>query len=53
MAFQCEAQHESAMNWEMTNQSLRERFHLGEDTATIASQIIAAATIDQVLLKAD
>ena len=53
MAFQCEAQHESAMNWEMTNQSLRERFHLGEDTATIASQIITEATTDHALVHAD
>ncbi len=38
----------SALKWvmaeKMTNQSLRERFHLGEDKAAIASQIIAAAT---------
>lgn len=37
-----------ALKWvmaeKMTNQSLRERFHLGEDKAAIASQIIAAAT---------
>lgn len=31
------------MSEKMTNQSLRERFHLGEDKAAIASQIIAAA----------
>ncbi len=36
----------------MTNQSLRERFHLGEDKATIASQVIAA-TIEARLIKAD
>ncbi|MBZ0169764.1 MAG: phage Gp37/Gp68 family protein [Kofleriaceae bacterium] len=36
----------------MTNQSLRERFHLGEDKAAIASQIIAA-TIEAGLIKAD
>lgn len=37
-----------ALKWvmaeKMTNQSLRERFRLGEDKAAIASQIIAAAT---------
>lgn len=37
-----------ALRWvmaeKMTNQSLRERFRLGEDKAAIASQIIAAAT---------
>ena len=27
----------------MTNQSLRERFHLAEDKAAIASQVIVAA----------
>ena len=32
------------MSEKMTNQSLRERFHLGEDKAAITSQIIAAAT---------
>jgi len=36
----------------MTNQSLRARFHLGEDKAAIASQIIAA-TIDAKLIKPD
>ena len=36
----------------MTNQSLRARFHLGEDKAAIASQVIAA-TIGASLIKAD
>ncbi|MDB6011522.1 MAG: MloB [Gammaproteobacteria bacterium] len=36
----------------MTNQSLRARFHLGEDKAAIASQVIAA-TIDAKLIKPD
>lgn len=36
----------------MTNQSLRDRFHLGEDKATITSQVIAA-TIDAGLIKPD
>ena len=36
----------------MTNQSLRYRFHLGEDKATITSQVIAA-TIDAGLIKPD
>lgn len=36
----------------MTNQSLRERFRLGEDKAAIASQIISA-TIEAGLIKAD
>jgi hypothetical protein len=36
----------------MTNQSLRERFHLGEDTAAIALQVIAA-TIVAGLIKTD
>lgn len=40
------------MSERMTNQSLRERFHLGEDKAAIASQIIAA-TIEADLIKAD
>jgi ATP-dependent DNA helicase RecG len=40
------------MSERMTNQSLRERFHLGEDKAAIASQVIAA-TIDSKLIKAD
>jgi len=45
-----------ALKWvmaeKMTNQSLRERFHLGEDKAAIASQIIAAA-IEAGQIKAD
>lgn len=45
-----------ALKWvmaeRMTNQSLRERFHLGEEKAAIASQVIAA-TIDAGLVKAD
>lgn len=45
-----------ALKWvmsdKMTNQSLRERFHLGEDKAAIASQIIAA-TIEAGLIKSD
>jgi ATP-dependent DNA helicase RecG len=45
-----------ALRWvmaeRMTNQSLRERFHLGEDKAAIASQIIAA-TIEAGLVKPD
>lgn len=36
----------------MTNQSLRSRFHLAEDKAAIASQVIAA-TIDAKLIKPD
>lgn len=40
------------MSERMTNQSLRERFHLGEDKAAIASQIISA-TIEAGLIKAD
>jgi predicted HTH transcriptional regulator len=40
------------MSERMTNQSLRERFHLGEDKAAIASQIISA-TIEAELIKAD
>ena len=36
----------------MTNQSLRARFHLGEDKAAIASQVIAA-TVDAKLIKLD
>lgn len=45
-----------ALKWvmaeKMTNQSLRERFHLGEDKAAVASQIIAA-TIEAKLIKSD
>lgn len=40
------------MSERMTNQSLRERFHLGEDKAAIASQIISA-TIEAGLIKPD
>jgi ATP-dependent DNA helicase RecG len=40
------------MSERMTNQSLRERFKLGEDKAAIASQIIAA-TIEAGMIKAD
>lgn len=40
------------MSERMTNQSLRERFHLGEDKASIASQVISA-TIDAGLIKPD
>ena len=40
------------MSERMTNQSLRERFCLGEEKATIASQIIAA-TIEAKLIKPD
>lgn len=40
------------MSERMTNQSLRERFHLGEDKAAISSQIIAA-TIEAGLVKSD
>lgn len=40
------------MSERMTNQSLRERFHLGEDKASIASQIIAA-TIEVGKIKPD
>jgi hypothetical protein len=36
----------------MTNQSLRERFHLPENKAAIASQVIAA-TIESGLIKPD
>jgi hypothetical protein len=36
----------------MTNQSLRDRFHLAEDKAAIASQVIAA-TIEAGLIKPD
>jgi predicted HTH transcriptional regulator len=36
----------------MTNQSLRERFQLGEDKAAVASQVISA-TIEAGLIKAD
>jgi hypothetical protein len=36
----------------MTNQSLRERFHLPESKAAIASQVIAA-TIESGLIKPD
>ena len=45
-----------ALKWvmaeRMTNQSLRERFHLAEDKATIASQVIAA-TVEVRLIKPD
>ena len=45
-----------ALKWvmreRMTNQSLRERFHLPEDKSTIVSQIIAAA-VETNLIKAD
>lgn len=45
-----------ALKWvmaeKMTNQSLRERFRLGEDKAAIASQVIAAAT-ESGLIKPD
>jgi predicted HTH transcriptional regulator len=40
------------MSERMTNQSLRERFHLPENKAAIASQVIAA-TIEAGLIKAD
>lgn len=40
------------MSERMTNQSLRERFHLGEEKAAIASQVIAA-TIEAGLIKPD
>lgn len=40
------------MSEKMTNQSLRERFHLGEDKAATASQIIAA-TIEAGMIKSD
>jgi predicted HTH transcriptional regulator len=40
------------MSEHMTNQSLRERFHLADDKAAIASQVIAA-TIEAELIKAD
>lgn len=40
------------MSEKMTNQSLRERFHLDEDKAAIASQIIAA-TIEAGLIRSD
>ncbi len=40
------------MSARMTNQSLRERFHLAEDKAAVASQVIAA-TIDAGLIKPD
>jgi ATP-dependent DNA helicase RecG len=40
------------MSERMTNQSLRERFHLGEDKAAIVSQVISA-TIDTGLVKPD
>lgn len=40
------------MSERMTNQSLRERFHVGEDKAAIASQVIAA-TIETGLIKPD
>ena len=45
-----------ALRWvmaqRMTNQSLRERFHLADDKAAVTSQIIAA-TIEATLIKAD
>lgn len=45
-----------ALKWllskRMIDESLRERFHLGEDKAAIASQVIAA-TIEAGLIKAD
>lgn len=45
-----------ALRWvmreRMTNQTLRERFHLGEDKATVTSQVIAA-TIEAGLIKPD
>jgi len=45
-----------ALRWvmreRMTNQTLRERFHLGEDKATLTSQVIAA-TIEAGLIKPD
>lgn len=40
------------MSERMTNQSLRDRFHLGEDKAATASQIISA-TIEAGLIKPD
>jgi ATP-dependent DNA helicase RecG len=40
------------MSERMTNQSLRERFHLPENKTTVVSQIISA-TIDADLIKAD
>jgi len=40
------------MSERMTNQSLRQRFHLAEDKAAIASQVIAA-TIEAGLIKPD
>lgn len=40
------------MSEQMTNQSLRERFRLGEQKAAIASQVIAA-TIEARLIKPD
>lgn len=40
------------MSERMTNQSLRERFQLGDDKAAIASQVIAATT-EAGLIKAD
>lgn len=40
------------MSEKMTNQSLRERFHLAEDKAAIASQIIAAA-MEAGMIKSD
>jgi ATP-dependent DNA helicase RecG len=40
------------MSERMTNQSLRERFHLGEDKAAITSQVITA-TIEAGLIKPD
>ncbi len=40
------------MSERMTNQSLRDRFHLPESKSAIISQIIAA-TIEEGLIKAD
>ena len=40
------------MSERMTNQSLRERFHLDEDKAATTSQVIAA-TIEAGLIKSD
>lgn len=40
------------MSERMTNQSLRDQFHLGEDKAAIASQIISAM-VEAGLIKPD
>lgn len=40
------------MSERMTNQSLRERFRLGEDKAAVTSQVISA-TIEAGLIKPD